>query len=105
MYGRKEVREMSLLEMNVAADECRLNLRRAWDRGDPGKSSDLATLVYVMVEASMNGWLLRPMEREGWLRLYDPDNVDVPEVEYWRRGAYRPIRETFPVDRLFSRSD
>jgi len=66
-------------ELLVVADGTRLRLRRHWERGETGALSDVYDLALMQVEAGLRALRLAPIHPDGWLTLFDPDNLNPSE--------------------------
>jgi hypothetical protein len=62
-------------ELLVALDRCRLALRRAWDRGEPGSLIDVYDMGVMYAEAHIRGCRIAAPVPAGWLLLFDPDEL------------------------------
>ena len=73
MITRQEAMNLTDLQLRVVADRLRAELRRAWDRAEPGKLSSIYDLALVQAEAAIRDLRLGPLEPEGWQRIPEWD--------------------------------
>jgi len=60
---------LSDVELQVKADGLRLNLSRAWQRGEAGSIRNLYDLARVTAEAQVRGFYLTPLAIPGQMSI------------------------------------
>lgn len=71
MRTRQEMANMTDTELQVAFDGCCRRIRNAWDRGEPGKVSDVFEIALMVQEGVLRDRRLAPPPPDGWMRLFE----------------------------------
>jgi hypothetical protein len=72
---RAEAGKLTDTELLVHLDGARLNLTRAWQRGETGRLVDVYDLGVLYGEAAVRGARLSVPTPAGWLMLFDPSGL------------------------------